>query len=211
MVGVERLARYAEAPGFGRPTGIELPGEKPGLIPAWTEGSLARPRLPGDTANLSIGQGRLLVTPLQVARFMAAIANAGLLWQPRLLLQVETADGEIQPFSPEPAGRLPLSPSVLAVLRGALWSAVNEGGTGSAAHVPGGLVAGKTGTAQIAGEPGLPDHAWFAGYAPADDPWAVVVVLVERGGTGGAVAAPVARKIFDEILRALPAGVEQPA
>jgi peptidoglycan glycosyltransferase len=105
-----------------------------------------------------------------------------------------------------------VSPAVFEVLRQSLWSAVNEGGTGAGARIPGAAIAGKTGTAQLVRDSDSSrgqDHAWFAGYAPADDPRVVVVVLVERGGTGGRVAAPIAREIFLEVLRR--GGEEHPA
>jgi len=202
-VGIERIARYAEAFGFGRPTGVALPGERRGLIPYPNRpgGLLRRSWFPGDTANVAIGQGHVLVTPLQVATFMAAIANGGILWRPRLVQRLEAPGRAIMPFPAEVASRVTFSPAALTVLRKALWGAVNEGGTGAAARVHGLEVAGKTGTAQIGRAGGGPDHAWFAGYAQAGDPEVVVVVLVERGGTGGQVAAPIARRIFEEIFR----------
>ncbi len=206
-VGIERLTRYAEIFGFGDPTGIALPGEKRGLVPHPTRTLSRAAWLPGDTANVSIGQGGLLVTPLQVARFMSALANGGVLWRPRLVQRLDAGGGEDLEdlsFGPTVTGHVPLAPAVQAVLRESLRSAVNEGGTGAAARVPGLEVAGKTGTAQIgpaSGSTSAQDHAWFAGYAPADDPHVVVVVLVERGGAGGRVAAPIARRIFEEIFR----------
>jgi cell division protein FtsI/penicillin-binding protein 2 len=134
---------------------------------------------------------------------MAAIAS-GVLWRPGLVQQLELPTGSIVTIPPEAAGHARLSPAVLTALREALWSAVNEGGTGAAAAVVGLAVAGKTGTAQLvhdSDDAGEQDHAWFAGYAPADDPRVVVVVLVERGGMGGRVAAPVARRVFADIFR----------
>jgi cell division protein FtsI/penicillin-binding protein 2 len=107
-----------------------------------------------------------------------------------------------------------LAPAVLAVLRRSLWAAVNGGGTASAARSPDLLVAGKTGTAQIIRDSDSSkgqDHAWFACYAPADDPRMVVVVLVERGGTGGKVAAPIAGRIFREIFHSVTQVPEHPA
>lgn len=205
-VGIERIARYAEAFGLGRPTAVALPGEKPGSIPRVERkrGRLVRHWRAGDTANVSIGQGAILVTPLQVARFMAAIANGGILWRPRLVLRLDSSGGETLRSPSELAGRIDVSPAVLGALRESLWSAVNEGGTGAGARVPDLAVAGKTGTAQLVRDSDSrrgQDHAWFAGYAPADDPRVVVVVLVERGGTGGRVAAPIAREILREIFR----------
>lgn len=206
-VGIERIARYAEAFGFGRPTGIGLRGERPGLLPG-PGGAGSRRRtvwLPGDTANAAVGQGKVLVTPLQVAGFMAALANGGVLWRPRLVQRLEPSARDSVSFPTELAGHISLAPAVFAVLRRALWSAVNEGGTGAAAAVPGLAIAGKTGTAQLVSDSDAArgqDHAWFAGYAPADDPRVVVVVLVERGGMGGRVAAPVARRVFEDVFRA---------
>ena len=213
-VGIDRIARYARAFGFGQPTGIILGDERAGLVPTPTRGSVTRTWSPGDTANMAIGQGRVLVTPLQVARFMSALANGGILWRPRLIQHVGDARETVLSVLPEATGHVTLSPAVLAVLRRSLWAAVNDGGTASAARVPGLDVAGKTGTAQIVRDSDSTrgqDHAWFAGYAPAEDPQVVVVVLVERGGIGGRVAAPVAQRVFLEILRSPPSRAAQKA
>ncbi len=200
-VGPALMARYARAFGLGAVAGVDLGGEKPGLVP-WAEGLRGRRGWQaGETVNMAIGQGRLLVTPLQVARMMAAVANGGVLWKPRLVHRVERADGSLAYASPTRAtGRVDLSGVVLGFLRAALADAVAEG-TGTAARLPGFPVAGKTGTAQSAvRDAKIPDHAWFASYAPADDPQVVVVVLVERGGKGGQVAAPIARRIYQAIF-----------
>ncbi len=205
-VGIEAITRYARAFGLGAPTGIALPGEKPGLVPVleFRRGRRAAAGQSGDTVNLSIGQGRLLVTPLQVARMMAAVANGGILWKPRLVQRVEHPDGRLlYSEANEVSDHVELSLPVWEFLRQSLWGVVNEGGTGAAARVPGLDVAGKTGSAQTIARSERargPDHAWFAGYAPAGEPQIVVVVLVERGGLGGQVAAPIARKIFDAIF-----------
>jgi len=154
--------------------------------------------------NISIGQGRLLVTPLQVARMMGAVANGGILWKPRLVQRVERSDGSIAySSSSKSTGHVDLSPAVWSFLRHALTGVVNEGGTGSAARIPGVLVAGKTGTAQSVANSDASkgqDHAWFASFAPANDPQVVVVVLVERGGKGGQVAAPIARQVYEALF-----------
>ncbi|MFQ5898336.1 MAG: penicillin-binding protein 2 [Candidatus Methylomirabilia bacterium] len=205
-VGIDVIARYARAFGLGAPTGIALPGEKPGLVPSrkWKRKRFGEPWRPGETANVSIGQGHVLVTPLQIARLMAAVANGGVLWRPRLVQHVERADGTlVYAEANEVTGRVELSPAVWEFLRLSLWGVVNAGGTGRAARLPGLDVAGKTGTAQIRARrkgAGGTDHAWFAGVAPARDPEVVVVVLIERGGKGGRVAAPVAREIFQRIF-----------
>src|SRR6266446_3829856 len=194
-IGGAAITKYARAFGFGTATGVELGGEKLGLIPqpkgrrkSWQG---------GDIVNMSIGHGQVLVTPLQVARFMAAVANGGVLWKPRLVERIERPDRGVLYSDPgQVAGHVELSPAVWAFLRQALWAVVNDG-TGVAAKIPGLDIAGKTGTAQMIAhskaEKGQ-DHAWFAAFAPVRDPEVVVVVLVERGGKGGQVAAPIARR-----------------
>jgi penicillin-binding protein 2 len=200
-IGMDTIARYARAFGFGTSTGIDLPGEKPGFIPALRRGR--RPAFLGDTANMAIGQGAVLATPMQVARMMAAVANGGVFFKPRLVQRVVRADGRVLYSDPGRVnGHVELSPMVWAFLRQSLLDVVNEG-TGVAARIPGIEIAGKTGTAQLVAnsraERGQ-DNAWFAAFAPANDPQYVVVVMIEHGGKGGEVAAPIARAIYDAIF-----------
>jgi penicillin-binding protein 2 len=205
-VGPAAIARYAEAFGLGSPSGIDLGGERAGMVP-FLDGRRrvdGRKWQAGDTVNMSIGQGQVLVTPMQIARMMSAVANGGVLWRPRLVQRVERVDGSLAySSSSKMTGRVDLSPIVWAFLRQALSGVVNEGGTGGAARIPGIDVAGKTGTAQSVNKSDSAkgqDHAWFASFAPAQDPEVVVVVLVERGGKGGQVAAPIARQIYQAIF-----------
>jgi penicillin-binding protein 2 len=205
-VGASAIAKYAAAFGFGAPTGIALGGEKFGFIPQPKLSKKGRPIAwhAGETVNMSIGQGALLVTPMQVAGLMSAVANGGVLWKPRLVQRIERIDKGVVWNDPgKVTGHVELSPVVWAFLRQALWAVVNDGGTGGAARIPGLDVAGKTGTAQIIAksksEKGQ-DHAWFAAFAPVKDPEVVVVVLVERGGHGGDVAAPIAKQILSTIF-----------
>jgi penicillin-binding protein 2 len=204
-VGPEVMARYARAFGLGSPTGIDFPGEKAGLVPspAWKRQRLGRPWTGGDTINTAIGQGQLLVTPLQVARMMAAVANGGILWKPRILQRVEGPNGALLYAEPtRMTGQIDLSPVVWGFLRSALAGVVTEG-TGVGARLSIVRIAGKTGTAQSVAKSRADrgqDHAWFASFAPANDPEVVVVVLVERGGKGGQVAAPIARKVYEAIF-----------
>ena len=200
-IGMDTIARYAHAFGFGTSTGIDLPGEKPGFIPASRRGR--RPAFLGDTANMAIGQGAVLATPIQVARMMAAVANGGVFFKPRLVQRVLRADGRVLYSDPGRVnGHVELSPMVWAFLRQSLLDVVNEG-TGVAAHIPGIEIAGKTGTAQLVANSRADrgqDNAWFAAFAPANDPQYVVVVMIEHGGKGGEVAAPIARAIYDAIF-----------
>jgi penicillin-binding protein 2 len=204
-VGPEAIARYARAFGLGAASGVDLGAEKAGLVPSpdWKRRELKRGWTAGETINVSIGQGQLLVTPMQVARMMAAFANGGVLWKPRLVQRVERPDGTLAYSEPtKMTGHVELSPVVWAFLRDAMVGVVH-GGTGKAAGIPGVQVAGKTGTAQSVAHSDSTkgqDHAWFASFAPADDPKAVVVVLVERGGKGGQVAAPIARQVYQAIF-----------
>jgi penicillin-binding protein 2 len=215
-VGAPAIAKWAIAFGFAAPTGIDFGGEKPGLIPQprMSRRGRAAPWHAGETVNMAIGQGAVLVTPMQVARFMAAFANGGVLWKPRLVQRIERPDkGVVWGDVGGVTGHVELSPMVWAFLRQALWAVVNDGGTGAAARIPGLDVAGKTGTAQTVAnsksEKGQ-DHAWFAAFAPVKDPEVVVVVLVERGGHGGATAAPIAREILKAKFLEKVAAVELP-
>jgi len=214
-IGGAAIVKYASAFGFGQSTAIDLPGEKSGLLPkpqtvrSRQGKTMAFP--PGETVNMSIGQGTVLVTPMQVTRFMAAVANGGVLWRPRLVQRVERPDRVVWSDQGQVAGHAELSPVVWAFLRQSLWAVVNDNGTGAAARIPGLDIAGKTGTAQMIAkskaEKGQ-DHAWFAAFAPVKQPEVVVVVLVERGGKGGQVAAPIARKILNAIFFEKIAAVE---
>ncbi len=203
-IGGATIARYARAFGFGQATGIEIGAEKYGLIPQPSARRDRRGWPAGETVNMSIGQGAVLVTPMQIARFMAAIANGGVLWRPRLVQRIERAErGVVYSDAGEVNGHVELSPAVWEFLRQSLWGVVNDGGTGAGARIPGLDIAGKTGTAQMIAKSKASlgqDHAWFASFAPVRDPEVVVVVLVERGGKGGQVAAPVARKILNAIF-----------
>jgi penicillin-binding protein 2 len=205
-VGATAMAKYASAFGLGETTGIDLGGEKFGLVPHPRQMRKGRPAIwhAGETVNMSIGQGALLVTPLQVARMMSAVANGGVLWKPRLVQRIERPEkGVVWSDGGNVTGHVELSPMVWAFLRHALWAVVNDGGTGTSARIPGLDIAGKTGTAQtIANSKSSrgEDHAWFASFAPVNNPEVVIVVLIERGGHGGEVAAPIARKIYNAIF-----------
>ncbi len=210
------LQDYARLAGLGSKTGIDLPNEFEGRVPtpAWKrEFNKDNPEYqqwnPGDTVSMAIGQGDILMTPLQLANVFAAIANRGPFYMPHVGKEVFTWEGDSQEvIQPEKLGDLtdvnnPLGISVRAesidVVRSALVGVMQGRGTaaGTFAGFPLGSIplAGKTGTAEM-GENKSPT-AWFACYAPADDPQYVVVVMVEHGGHGGMVAAPVARRILE--------------
>jgi penicillin-binding protein 2 len=208
-LGPEKIVQMAEAFGLGRGTDSGLTGERGGLVPspAWKREALKDKWHPGDTVSLSIGQGLITVTPLQMARMMAAVANGGTLWKPRLVSRVATADGRlVHEEPPRIQGRVEIAPVIFEFLRDALGDVVAEG-TGKQARVPGVSVGGKTGTAQTHEfksdadrKRRDQDHAWFAGFAPLDEPQVVVVVFAERAGLGGQVAAPIAREVLKAVF-----------
>lgn len=194
-LGGETLAAQAKHMGLGQLTGVELPGEVAGTIPSPStkRDLVGEPWYPGDSVNMSIGQGAVTVTPLQVARMMASIANNGTLLQPHLLLYALERDRSKTPSSPVVQRERLYGPYTLAVLQEGLRVAA-ERGTGRASAVKGLAIAGKTGSAE---NPRGKPHAWFAGYAPADAPRVVVVAFVEHGFRGGLSAAPVVRRVFE--------------
>lgn len=203
-LGVDLLNYYAHEFGLGELSGIDLPAENPGLVPdpRWKRINLAESWVTGDTYNMAIGQGFVLATPLQMLNATAAVANGGYLYRPQLVRQILDAEGHvIRDFQPSLIRQVAVSPENLELVRQGMYAAVHwPGGTGYKANVPGLEVAGKTGTAEFAGprdEKGnLPTHAWFTAFAPYSNPEIAVVVFIEGGGEGSAVAAPVAAEIL---------------
>ncbi|MGB8657331.1 MAG: penicillin-binding protein 2 [Candidatus Zixiibacteriota bacterium] len=201
-VGLERWSRYAQLCGFGQRTGIDLPDEAKGFIP--TPEYYQRKFGKGEwvnnlVINLAIGQGEILVSPLQLAVFYGALSTDGTVYVPHLLKETSTLDGEITSTPPKVKGHLPFSSETLRTLQQAMIGAVNNpSGTGTQARIPDITAAGKTGTAQ---NPHGEAHAWFAGYAPAEYPKIVVVVLIENAGHGGTYAAPIAERIMEKYLK----------
>ncbi len=195
---VNLLPNMARAFGLGRPTGIVGLDEEAGLVPDMAyKNAQGQPWYDGDAVNMSIGQGDLQVTPLQMAVAYSAIANGGTLFKPQLVLRIGSQEqGPEEAVQPQVAGKLPVKPETLAAIRQGLRGVV-AGTRGTATHIFAGMpvpVAGKTGTAETSAD--KPD-AWFAAYPPFDAPQLVVVVLVEGGGQGSAVAAPIARQVME--------------
>jgi penicillin-binding protein 2 len=212
-LGIDRIAHYAKAFGLGELTGIDLPGEKPGLVPTreWKERVKKEPWQKGETVSVSIGQGANLVTAAQLAVAFSVIANGGTRVQPQILKRLETWDGELVEL-PEPPRTVDvgISKDVLGIVSDALTAVVEQPrGTGGRARVPGVHVAGKTGTTQVVSldlvkdleDDEIPlryrDHAIFAAYAPAERAEIAVAVIVEHAGAGGGTAAaPIAQKVL---------------
>ena len=201
-LGLERLSEYASLFGLGQPTGIALPGEESGLVPSkkWKRINYAESWATGDTYNVSIGQGFILVTPLQLLNATAAVANGGTLYRPQIVYQVTDAEGQvIRPFAPEVIRQVPVSEENLATVREGMQQAV-EWGTARQAQLEGVEVAGKTGTAEYPGprdeEGHLPTHAWFTAFAPVQEPEIALVIFVAGGGEGTTTAVPIAAEIL---------------
>lgn len=196
------LNRYALMYGFGQKTGIDLPLEASGLVPnpAWRRRAKGISWVPGDTIHMAIGQGDVLVTPLQLTAAYAAIAAGGLAYIPRLVLSATNkATGEKRAFPPKLRQRnFALTQETQRILRKGFRNAVRASrGTAKRARIPGIEVAAKTGTAQ----PGRGEtHALFVGYAPAKDPRIVITVVLENSGEGGLAAAPPARYLLEEFF-----------
>ena len=202
-----QLQDWAERLGLAKATGCDIPGEAVGRIPteAWKhrhfqKGTWDWDWHPGDSVNMAIGQGYVEVTPLQMAVLYAAIANGGDLVTPHAGLRIVDSAGRLVRKIPAPAPRhVQISPTTLHVVRQGLRLAASSS-TGTSGTVFGGYpiaVAGKTGTAEWGGKDPI---AWYASYAPADDPKYVVVVMIEQGGHGGVSAAPAARLIYDALF-----------
>ncbi len=220
-LGIERMHDFLALFGLGKPTGIDIPGEQPGILPSrdWKRGAFRRPQdqawFPGETVITGIGQGYMLATPLQLAQAAAILANRGQGFQPTLLAAVENPiTGERREFDPVPLPPLNLRPrdveeaidSMVAVMQGPRGTA-----RASAAGAPW-TIAGKTGTAQVVGiaqgqeydeskvdERHRP-HALFIAFAPAENPRIAIGVLVENGASGSGAAAPVSRAVMDHWL-----------
>jgi penicillin-binding protein 2 len=205
-MGIDRIAKRAQELGMGELTGVDLPGERSGLMPTpeWKQQVKGAKWYAGETISVSIGQGPVTTTPLQLMRAVSAIASNGRLITPHLLLRTDR---------PAEASRsqwkevqLPIEAEQAKRVRDGMWGSVNNWGTGHNAAIPGLDICGKTGTVQVIGNErrkegikdaaALEDHSWFLGFAGREDPEIAVVVFVEHGGGGGAAAAPLAREVF---------------
>jgi penicillin-binding protein 2 len=218
-MGIDKLAAGLAPFGYGQLTGIDISGEKPGLLPspAWKKTAFKRPAdqvwFPGETVNLGVGQGYLLVTPLQLAHIVGVISERGRSFRPRLVTGTRAADGHVTAIAPveeKPVTGI-LEKDWTTVIRAMIATTVI--GTGRGAFAKAAYTAGaKTGTAQVytvaqnakynakTVAENLRDHAWFVAFAPAADPRIAIAVLAENAGFGSESAAPIARKVFDTYL-----------
>ncbi len=199
---VDTIAHYSRLFGLGSKSGIDLAGEKAGLVPdrAWSRRARGTKWFPGETISVATGQGPLLVTPLQVAVMASVVAMNGRLVTPTFLSR--PTSGKLKDLG--------ISPRSLQLTREAMWTVVNDEGTGRSASIDGFEIAGKTGTAQVVRQETWTknedlaaekrDHAWFASFGPFDDPKLTVVVFIEHGGAGSEAAAPLAKAMYEEFV-----------
>ncbi len=222
-LGVDRMAQYVGMFGLGERTGIGFQGEHPGLLPTswWKKQAIGIPWQKGETISISIGQGFDLATPLQMALAYAAIANGGKLWQPRVVMRIEGDNAsDIDDIQPKLKRKIPIDQKYFELVRKALLGVVEDDrGTGHGVRDKSFLMAGKTGSAQVVhvaeganrkllermAKRKERDHAWFVGYAPANDPQIAVAAIVEHGSHGASAAAPLAQKVMAAYLHGKPA------
>ena len=198
-LGPEGIAKYARLFGFGGPSFIDLPEENPGLVPdpSWKLKTSGENWYLGNTYHYSIGQGDLLTTPLQILQMTSSIANGGVIFKPYLLSKIVDDDGQVFYEGKGRAIREKFVGSdALKIVKDGMGKAAQPGGTAYPFFDFKVKVGAKTGTAEPGGE--VKPHAWFTVFAPFDNPEVAVTVLVENGGQGADIAAPVARKILEK-------------
>jgi penicillin-binding protein 2 len=207
--GIDQITGVGQLLGLGEKSGLPLSGEAPGILPGpeWLQAN--RPRetwSSGQTANVSIGQGYVLTTPLQMAMVAATVANGGISYYPRIVDRVLDRTGDIIRREPvkirADLREQGLAPEQIETVRRGMWDAVNRGGgTAPAARLKGHEVAGKTGTAQFWRGRVKDNHTWFIAFAPYDNPRYAVAVIVQGAQSGGAVSAPIATKILADAFK----------
>ena len=192
---MDLLAKYMRLFGLGVKLGIDLPGEEDGFVPTkeWKEKTKNELWYIGDTYHLSIGQGDLLVTPLQVNAYTAALANGGTLYKPYLVKEIIHSDGKREVIMPQTIRKDFIASENIGLVREAMRETVVSGSARGLNYLPV-KIAGKTGTAQWSSSQN--NHAWFTAFAPYNNPDFAITVLVEEGGEGSSIAAPLAGEII---------------
>jgi penicillin-binding protein 2 len=207
--GIDQIVAVGDMLGLGQKSGLPLSGEASGILPGpeWMQANRPRERWSsGQTANVSIGQGYVLTTPLQMAMVAATVANGGISYYPRIVDQILDRNGEVIRREPVRirAGLRDqgLAPEQIECVRRGMWDAVNRGGgTAPSARIKNYEVAGKTGTAQFWRGRVKDNHTWFIAFAPYDNPRYAVAVIVQGAQSGGGVAAPIAAKILADTFK----------
>jgi penicillin-binding protein 2 len=216
-LGIDHMNEYMRKFGFGEKSGIDMDGEKAGIYPSteWKQRTRKQPWFPGEALIAGIGQGYVQATPIQLARAVAILANKGRVVDPRVVAQIKAPLEVENPFPPPEAKTVHIPPNNWRAVVDAMIDVVHSQ-RGTAKGIAPGLtyhIAGKTGTAQVFSvrqdqnyksmhvKAKLKDHAWFIAFAPAEAPRIAIAVIVENGGHGGSVAAPIARAIIQQYLK----------
>ncbi len=199
-LGLKNIEKYGKMFGFGSKTHIDLPNEKNGFLPniKWAKNKFHTENIPsGYLVNFGIGQGEVSVTPLQMAVYTATLANEGTVLMPHIVRAIHNnISNKIEPID-YASRKIPIKKHIFDIVREGMYGVVNKaGGTAQNAKLPGIKVCGKTGTAQNRGR----DHSWFICFAPMDNPKIALCVMIENGGFGSAIAAPIARKILSSFF-----------
>lgn len=202
-IGWRDMVQGCSKVGLGKPTGVELPGEKPGILPgsdAWLNSHPGATMSAALTAMLSIGQGDSMATPLQIAAMTASIANRGTYLQPRIVKSATSEEGKtLIADKPKAIRNLiqdGIKPADLQLIRKGMWLAVNSGGTAGKVRISEAEVAAKTGTAQTVENGKKSNNSWVTSFAPFEEPRYVVCVLAQNAGSGGGVCGPLVNLIY---------------
>ncbi len=204
-LGVDSIHEMAAAIGLTKATGIDLPGEKVGVVPSteWKKRNFGEKWYEGETVSVSIGQGAVWLTPIGLMQLAAFVGNEGVTFKPRIVNRIVSPEGKVlKQFEPVMNANVKLSKRSIAIVKEAMKGVVNEprGTAYTSGRLSAVLMSGKTGTAQtIAMEKGVGkgDHAWFIAYAPSDTPSIAMGILVEHGGHGGSASAPIAKAVAE--------------
>lgn len=206
-LGINAIHEAGEKIGLTRLTGIDLPGEKKGLVPSpeWKQKTFNEKWYEGETVSVSIGQGAVWLTPVSLMQLAAFIGNEGVTFKPQIVNRVVAPNGKVvKVFKPQMTANVKLHKEAVRLVKDGMKGVVNEPrGTAKVAQLPQVNICGKTGTAQSVGlgKGGQGDHAWFIAYAPDDAPSVAMGVLVEHGGHGGSASAPVAKAVGEILFK----------
>jgi len=207
-LGIDRIHEMADVIGLNKVTGIDLPGELSGFVPSsrWKEKAYGQKWYEGETVSVSIGQGAVWLTPVQLVQLASFVANEGVTFKPQIVNRIISPEGKVvKTFEPVIASETKLSKEVIKIIKEGMKGVVNEpSGTAYGSRVQTVNMSGKTGTAQVASlekEKHLGDHAWFIAFAPAENPSVAIAVLVEHGGHGASVSAPIAKILTENLFK----------
>lgn len=207
-LGIDRIHEIGDVIGLNKVTGIDLPGELSGFVPSsrWKEKTYGQKWYEGETVSVSIGQGAVWLTPIQLVQLASFVANEGVTFKPQIVNRIISPEGKVvKTFEPVIASETKLNKEVVKLIKEGMKGVVNEpSGTAYGSRVQTVNMSGKTGTAQVASlekQKHLGDHAWFIAFAPAENPSVAIAVLVEHGGHGASVSAPIAKILTENLFK----------